>query len=45
MEYFLNDLQKTVKQMARTLAEEKIMPVRAKLDETEEFPRATGLPT
>ena len=40
MEYFLNDLQKTVKQMARTLAEEKIMPVRAKLDETEEFPWA-----
>ncbi|HEX78570.1 MAG TPA: acyl-CoA dehydrogenase [Dehalococcoidia bacterium] len=40
MEYFLNDLQDTVKQMARTIAEEKIIPVRAHLDETEEFPRA-----
>ena len=38
MEYFLNDLQKTVKQMARTIAEEKILPVRAELDESEEFP-------
>ena len=40
MEYFLNELQKTVKQMARTIAEEKILPVRAQLDEREEFPRA-----
>ena len=40
MEYFLNELQKTVKQMARTIAEEKILPVRAQLDEKEEFPRA-----
>ncbi len=40
MEYFLNDLQKTVKQMARTIAEERILPVRAKLDESEEFPSA-----
>ena len=40
MEYFLNDLQKTVKQMARTIAEEKILPVRAELDENEEFPWA-----
>ena len=40
MEYFLNDLQKTVKGMARTIAEEKILPVRAELDETEEFPWA-----
>ena len=38
MEYFLNDLQKEVKQLARTIAEEKIVPVRARLDETEEFP-------
>ena len=38
MEYFLNDLQKTVKQMARTIAEEKILPMRAELDEKEEFP-------
>ena len=40
MEYFLNDLQKTVKGMARTIAEEKILPVRAKLDDSEEFPWA-----
>ena len=40
MEYFLNDLQKTVRQMARTIAEEKILPVRAELDEKEEFPWA-----
>jgi alkylation response protein AidB-like acyl-CoA dehydrogenase len=40
LEYFLNELQNTVKQMAKTIAEEKILPVRAKLDETEEFPRA-----
>ena len=40
MEYFLNDLQKTIKGMARTIAEEKILPVRAGLDESEEFPWA-----
>ena len=40
MEYFLNELQKTVKKMARTIAEEKILPVRAALDEKEEFPWA-----
>jgi len=40
LEYFLNDLQKTVKEMARTIAEEKILPVRAELDESEEFPWA-----
>lgn len=40
MEYFLNDLQKTVKEMARTVAEEKVLPVRAELDKTEEFPWA-----
>ncbi len=38
MEYFLTELQKTVKQMARTIADEKILPVRAELDEKEEFP-------
>ncbi|MFC1860006.1 acyl-CoA dehydrogenase family protein [Chloroflexota bacterium] len=38
MEYFLNELQKTVREMARTIAEEKIVPVRAELDENEEFP-------
>ncbi len=40
MEYFLNDLQKTVKQTARTIAEERILPLRAELDEKEEFPRS-----
>jgi butyryl-CoA dehydrogenase len=40
LEYFLNDLQKTIKQMTRTIAEEKILPVRAELDESEEFPWA-----
>ena len=40
MDYFLDELQSTVKQMARTIAEEKILPVRAQLDEMEEFPRA-----
>ena len=38
MEYFLTDLQKQIKQLARTIAEEQILPVRAKLDETGEFP-------
>ena len=40
MEYFLTDLQKTVKQMARTIAEDKMLPLRAELDEKEEFPRS-----
>jgi alkylation response protein AidB-like acyl-CoA dehydrogenase len=40
LEYFLNELQTTVKQMARTIADEKILPVRAELDEKEEFPWA-----
>jgi len=38
LEYSLNELQKTVREMARTIAEEKILPVRAELDEKEEFP-------
>lgn len=40
MEYFLNELQKTAREMARTIAEGKILPVRAALDEKEEFPWA-----
>ena len=40
MEYFLSELQKTVKKMTRTIAEERILPVRAALDEKEEFPWA-----
>ena len=38
MEYFLSDEQKTIKSLARRIAEEKILPVRAELDEKEEFP-------
>lgn len=38
MEYFLTEPQKTIKNLARRIAEEKILPVRAELDEKEEFP-------
>ena len=38
MEYFLSEPQKTIKDLARRIAEEKILPVRAELDEKEEFP-------
>lgn len=38
MEYFLTEQQKTIKSLARRIAEEKILPVRAELDEREEFP-------
>jgi len=38
LEYFLTEQQKTIKGLARRIAEEKILPVRAELDETEEFP-------
>ncbi len=38
MEYFLTEEQKTIKRLARQIAEEKILPVRAELDEKEEFP-------
>ncbi len=38
MEYFLTDEQKAIKNLARKIAEEKILPVRAELDEKEEFP-------
>jgi butyryl-CoA dehydrogenase len=40
LQYFLTDEQKTIKGLARKLAEERILPVRAHLDETEEFPWA-----
>ncbi|MFC1913469.1 acyl-CoA dehydrogenase family protein [Chloroflexota bacterium] len=39
MEYFFNEQQKTLKGLARRIAEERILPVRAELDEKEEFPR------
>ncbi|MCJ7744095.1 MAG: acyl-CoA dehydrogenase family protein [Dehalococcoidales bacterium] len=38
MEYFLTEPQKTIKNLARRIAEERILPVRAELDEKEEFP-------
>ncbi len=38
MDYLLTDEQKTIKELARRIAEEKILPVRAELDESEEFP-------
>ncbi len=38
MEYFLTEQQKMLKRLVRDLAEKKILPVRAELDEKEEFP-------
>jgi alkylation response protein AidB-like acyl-CoA dehydrogenase len=40
LEYFLSDQQKTLKGLARRIAEERVLPVRAELDEKEEFPWA-----
>jgi len=40
LEYFLTEEQKTIKDLARRIAEEKVLPVRAELDESEEFPWA-----
>jgi butyryl-CoA dehydrogenase len=40
LEYFLNEQQKEIKALTRTIAEEKILPVRAELDEKEDFPWA-----
>ncbi len=39
MEYFLTEQQQTLKGLARKIAEQRILPVRAELDEKEEFPR------
>lgn len=39
MDYFLSEEQKEVQALARRIAEEKVLPVRAELDEKEEFPR------
>jgi len=38
LEYFLTEQQKTIKDLARRIAEERVLPVRAVLDEKEEFP-------
>ena len=39
MEYFLTDQQKELKSLARRIAEERVLPVRAELDEKELFPK------
>jgi butyryl-CoA dehydrogenase len=38
LDYFLTEQQKTIKALARRIAEQRILPVRAELDEKEEFP-------
>ena len=38
MDYGLSEEQITLKDLARRIAEERVLPVRAELDETEEFP-------
>jgi len=39
MDYFLTEEQKEIQALTRKIAEEKVLPVRAELDEKEEFPR------
>ncbi|MBA4393553.1 MAG: acyl-CoA dehydrogenase [Desulfobacca sp.] len=39
MDYFLTEEQQMIKEIAQKIAEEKIKPIRAELDEKEEFPR------
>lgn len=38
MDYFLTEDQKMIKDLARQIAEEHVLPVRAELDETGAFP-------
>jgi alkylation response protein AidB-like acyl-CoA dehydrogenase len=38
MDYFLNEEQTMIRDLSRQIAEERIVPVRAELDETGEFP-------
>ena len=38
MDYFISEQQKMIRDLARRVAEERILPVRAELDEKEEFP-------
>jgi len=40
LEYFFTEEQQTIKSLARKIAEERVLPVRAELDEREEFPWA-----
>jgi butyryl-CoA dehydrogenase len=39
MDYFLTEEQQMIKEVAQKIADEKIKPIRAELDEKEEFPR------
>jgi butyryl-CoA dehydrogenase len=39
MDYFLTDEQKSIKDLTRKIANEKVRPIRADLDEKSEFPR------
>jgi len=38
MDYFLTEEQRNIRALARRIAEEKVVPVRAELDETGTFP-------
>jgi alkylation response protein AidB-like acyl-CoA dehydrogenase len=38
LDYFLTEEQQTIRDLARRIAEERVLPVRAELDEKEEFP-------
>jgi len=38
LDYFLTEDQKTIKTLTRRIAEERILPIRAELDEKEDFP-------
>ena len=38
MDYFFNEEQQAIQEITQQIAEEKIVPVRGELDETEEFP-------
>jgi alkylation response protein AidB-like acyl-CoA dehydrogenase len=40
MDYFLTEDQKSIQKIARKIAEDKVVPIRAELDETGEFPWA-----
>ena len=37
MDYFLTEQQRLIRNLARRVAEERIIPVRAELDEKEDF--------
>ncbi len=39
MDYFLTEQQQEIRRLTRTIAEEQVLPVRAALDEKEEFPK------